>query len=65
MNEMIKCWLEQLYANEIEDVKGTISNERLWEHGYDGKEPFNPHTENIAVLIEYIEVLEDLLEELK
>lgn len=64
MNETIKTWLKTLYQNEIEEIKGTISNERIWELGYDGEEP-NPHTENIEVLTEYLEVLEGKLEELK
>ena len=64
MNETVKIWLEELYKKEIEDAKGTIENEHIWELGYDGEEP-NPHTENIEVLKEYIEVLEEKLEELK
>jgi hypothetical protein len=64
MNETVKTWFEELYKNEIEEIKGTISNEHLWELGYDGEEP-NPHTENIEVLEEYLERLEEKLEELK
>lgn len=64
MNEMVKFWLEKLYKDEIKNAKGTISNEHLWELGYNGEEP-NPHTGNIEVLHEYIEVLEEKLEELK
>lgn len=64
MNEMVKIWLERLYKNEIEVAKTTVSNEHLWELGYDGDEPTNPHTENIEVLKEYIKVLEEKLEEL-
>ena len=63
MNEIVKVWLENLYKREIEEAKGTINNEHLWELGYDGEEP-NPHTENIEMLKEYIEVLEEMLEEL-
>ena len=63
MNEIVKIWLENLYKREIEEAKGTINNEHLWELGYDGKEP-NPHTENIETLKEYIEVLEEKLDEL-
>ena len=37
----------------------------MWELGYDGQEPFNPHTDNIMVLEEYIEVLKEKLSELK
>ena len=64
MNEMVKIWLEELYTKEIKDAKDTIKNEHIWELGYDGKEPLNPHTENIMVLEEYIEVLESKLAEL-
>jgi hypothetical protein len=64
MHETVKLWFEELYKKEIEEIKGTISNEHLWELGYDGEEP-NPHTENIAVLQEYLERLEEKLKELK
>lgn len=64
MNETVKMWLEELYTKEIEEIKGTISNEHLWELGYNGEEP-NPHTENIEVLKEYLDVLEEKLNEIK
>lgn len=57
-------WLEELYKKEIEGIEGTISNEHIWELGYDGEEP-NPHIENIEVLAGYLEVLEEKLAELK
>ena len=63
MNETVKIWLKELYSKEIEEIKGTISNEHIWEIGYDGEET-NPHTENIEVLKEYLEVLESKLEDL-
>lgn len=63
MNETVRIWFEELYTKEIEEVKGTIKNEHIWELGYDGEEP-NPHTENIMALMEYIEVLETKLAEL-
>ena len=69
MNETVKIWLEELgnptveeIKTEIEEVRGTISNEHLCELGYDGNEHMNPHTENIMVLMEYIEVLEEMLD---
>ena len=64
MNETVRIWFEELYKKEIEEIKGTISNEHLWEIGYDGEKP-NPHTENIEILKEYLELLEGKLEELK
>lgn len=64
MNETVKIWLEELYKKEIEETKGTIENEHLWELGYNGNEPINLHTENVEVLKEYIEVLEEKLAEL-
>lgn len=65
MSETVKIWLEELYKKEIKEVEEAIKNEHLWELGYDGDEPINPHTENIIVLREYIEVLENRLEELE
>lgn len=63
MNETVRIWFEELYKKEIEEAKGTIENEHMWELGYNGEEP-NPHTENIEVLKEYIEILEEKLAEL-
>lgn len=65
MNETVKIWLESLYEKEIEEAKGTIENESMWELGYAGEEPYNPHTENIETLREYISVLEERLVQLK
>ena len=64
MNETVKMWLEELYTKEIEEIKGTISNEHLWELGYDGEES-NPHTENIELLKEYLDVLEEKLNKIQ
>lgn len=68
MSEAVKIWIEKLgnpteeeIKAEIEEIKGTISNEHLCELGYNGEEPLNPHTENIEVLKEYLEVLESML----
>jgi hypothetical protein len=38
MNEMIKFWLTELYENEIDETKTTISNENLWMLGSETKE---------------------------
>lgn len=64
MNEIIKEWLKQLYEQAIADAKINISNNHLWELGYNGEEP-NPHTEAIELLKEYIEVLKELKEGIK
>lgn len=66
MNETVKIWIEELgkptkeeIKAEIEEVRGAISNEHIWELGYNGNE--NPHTKNTAALMEYLEVLEEML----
>ena len=53
--EMVKFWFDEfdeklmkLIEDEINDVDGDIKNEHLWELGYEGDEPVNPHTQNIA-----------------
>jgi len=63
MNETVRFLFKKMYKNEIEEINGTISNEHIWELGYDGEE-LNPHTENILVLQEYLEMLEEKLSEL-
>lgn len=65
MNETVRIWFENLCKDAIKEAKEAIENEHLWELGYDGEEPVNPHTENIEVLKEYIELLEEKLEELE
>ena len=59
VNSVDLCSSEDI-LKEIEEVKGTISNERIWEKGYDGDE-LNPHTKNIETLAEYLEILEEAL----
>ena len=77
MNETVQIWLDDLLEAtgkaaleeltvdeiraELEEVQGTISNEHLWELGYDGEEPLNPHTDNIMTLMEYLELLNKML----
>lgn len=65
MSKTVKIWFEELYKKEIEEIEGTISNERLLELGYNGDEPINPHTENIEMLTEYLEALKEKLAEIK
>lgn len=62
MNEMIKFWLRAMYEENIEDAKGTIENEKLWAKGSSSKEEEQMHLDNIAVIQDYICVLEELRE---
>ena len=71
MNETVQIWLNDLLENtgiesieqltreeilaEMKEVEGTISNERLWAH------TDSIHEENIIVLLEYIDVLNEML----
>lgn len=65
MTEMHKFWLEQLYQNEIEEVEGTIENERMWALGGATEEETSMHESNIEELISYKELLEELKEEVQ
>ena len=56
-NEMINIWWNRMIDEEIDQIKGTINNERLAEKGYSGDE-LNPHTQNIVTLVEYLSLLE-------
>lgn len=48
---------EKRIQDEIDEVLGTISNERLWEKG--AEDP-TPHQENILCLTEYLKYLYEL-----
>lgn len=63
MNEMLKSKFRLLYGEAIIEAEATIKNERIWELGYSGEEP-NPHTDNINQLREYIQALEEKINEL-
>lgn len=67
MDEYIKNWLIIMYKGEIEASKVSISNEHLWEFGYEFEKEagYNPHTENIKRLNEYIKLLENYIKELE
>ena len=58
-NEMINTWWNKMIDEEIDQIKGTISNERLCEKGYpETSEEPNPHTYNLVTLTEYLNILE-------
>ena len=60
MNEMIKFWLTDLYEREIEEIKGTISNNRLCILGAADEEEERMFIQNETDMRAYIEVLEEL-----
>ena len=60
MNEMIKFWLTNLYEREIEEIKGTISNNRLCILGAANEEEERMFIQNEMDMREYLEVLEEL-----
>lgn len=60
MNEMIKCWLTDLYEREIEEIKGTISNNRLCILSAANEEEERMFIQNEMDMREYLDVLEEL-----
>ena len=65
MNEMIKFWLTNLYDREIEEIKGTISNNRLCILGAANEEEERMFIQNEMDMREYLEVLEELKKKVK
>ena len=65
MNETVKIWMRRMYVNEMEQVNGAISNERLWAKGADSAEQAFMHEQNIETLIEYKELLEEALKKIE
>lgn len=60
MNEMIKRWLTDLYEREIEEIKGTISNNHLCILSAANEEEERMFIQNEMNMREYLEVLEEL-----
>lgn len=54
---------EKRLKDEIDDVLGTISNERLWERGAKNLEELRWHQENLICLTEYLNYLYKLWNE--
>ncbi len=65
MNEMIKFWLADLYEREIDDIKGTISNNHLCILGAANEEEERMFIQNEMYMREYLEVLEELKKKIK
>jgi len=63
--ETLEIWKENFnkkdisVQEEIEEVKGTISNERLWQKGCSLQEEINMHEQNIINLSAYLDWLEN------
>lgn len=60
MNEMIKFWLTDMYEREIEEIKGTISNNHLCILSAVNEEEEHMFIQNEMNMREYLEVLEEL-----
>lgn len=61
MSETVKIW----FTNELEQVNGAISNERLWSKGADDAEQAFMHEQNMDTLIEYRQLLEEALRKIR
>lgn len=65
--ETVQMWIDNFKRTEglialraeTDDVRGTISNERLWLKGSDTQEQIDMHEQNIADLEAYLEWLEN------
>ena len=57
---MIKNWLTKLYEREIEEIKGTISNNKFLIYGAANEEEERMFIQNEVDMKEYLEVLEEL-----
>lgn len=64
LGEMEREWFKQMIDNEIDDISGTISNERLFAKGADTDEQVMMHEENICRLNGFNDFLRDILTKL-
>lgn len=66
-NEILIEWIENFknsgisVKEELEDIYGAISNERIWQRGSDSQHDIDMREENIVDLTAYKEWLEEQL----
>lgn len=58
-NFLAKTPTMEMYREEIDEVMGTIENERIFRKGCCGSEGYCDHTKNIAGLEAYLEWLQE------
>lgn len=62
--EVQQSWLSQMYQREIDEMQGTLDNERIWLAGAEregNEEAIACHKQNIVNISEYLRTLADLL----
>lgn len=62
--EVQQSWLSQMYQREIDEMNGTLDNERIWLAGAErqgNEEAIACHKQNIVNIHEYLRTLADLL----
>ena len=65
MAKVVKFWINEFIEEnrdidaEIDDIEGTIANERLWQIGSSTKEEIEMHQDNIEELKEYLDWLNE------
>lgn len=56
--EIVNGWFEQLLDGAIQETEASMPNEHLWELAYEGDEAPNPHSQNLANLKRFKELLQ-------
>ena len=65
--DLLKTWIEEFknsdtdVETELEDVRGAISNERIWQKGETEQELIDMREQNITDLMAYAQWLEEQL----
>lgn len=60
MNEMMENWVTELFDTELDNVRATIANERIWANGATEESEVEMHEMNIRVNEEYFKFLQTL-----
>ena len=56
---ILNNWFNQMINTEIEQIKISIENEKLWLKGSTSKDDILQHEENIENLEDYLQMLEE------
>jgi hypothetical protein len=62
MSELIKARMLSMIDNELKEVSGDLSNNRIWRDGSETQEDSSMFEENMCDLVEYEEMLLEIRE---
>lgn len=65
MSEIVKIWLEDMFDQELEEIEGSIENNKVWLKGAATPEEADETKRTIAYLEEYRDAIKNFQTQVK